>query len=86
MAEDKKSETYDTGIISLETLLDDKSIYVHLYNLYYCSELDFNLLSLGILEKKGFEFIGKQKFFYVIDNKRDTMLEAKKNDMVCFLV
>ncbi len=62
MADGHKIQTQAADTIALETLLDDKSAYVHLHNVHYCLELDFNLLSLGILEKKGFQFVGKQGF------------------------
>lgn len=39
--------------------------------LHYCSKLDSNLLSLGILEKS------KQKVFSVINNHEHTILQTK---------
>ncbi len=62
--------------------MDDKSAYIHLHNIYYCSELDSNLLSLGTIEKKGFQFVEKQGFLYVIDNKGDKVLQAKREGAV----
>ncbi len=62
--------------------MDDKSAYVHLHNIHYCPKLDSNLLSLGILEKKGFQFVGKQGFLYVIDNEEDKVLQAKQEGTV----
>ena len=85
-ADDHKIQTQGAGTIALETLLDDKSAYVHLHNVYYFPELDSNLLSLGILEKKGFQFVGKQGFLYVIDNEGDKVLQAKREGTVYPLV
>lgn len=68
-ADGYKIQMQAIGTIALETLLDGKTTYVHLHNVHYCLELDSNLLSLGILEKKGFQFVGKQGFLYVIDNE-----------------
>ena len=59
MADGHKIQTHGLGIIALETLMDGESKYVYLHNVHYCLELDLNLLSLGVLEKKGFEFSGK---------------------------
>ncbi len=66
--------------------MDDKSAYVHFYNVHYCPELDFNLLSLRILEKKRFQFVWKQGFLYVIDNEGDKVLQAKREGIVYPLV
>lgn len=43
----------------LKILKKKKSLYMHLYNIYYCSKLDFNLLLLEILKKKIFKFSSK---------------------------
>ena len=59
-ANGQKIQAKGSGTIALETLIDGKSSYVHLRNVHYCPELDSNLLSLGVLEKKGFKFVGKQ--------------------------
>ncbi len=67
-------QTKSAGTIALKMLLDDKSEYVHLHNVHYFPELDSNLLSLGILEKKGFQFVGKQGFLYIIDNEEHKVL------------
>ncbi len=85
-ADGHRIQTQGAGTIALETLLNDKSVYVHLHNVNYCFELDSNLLSLGILEKKGFQFVGKQGFLYVIDNEGDKVLQSKQEDTLYTLV
>lgn len=54
-----KIQVKSSGTIALKTLIDRKSLYVYFCNIYYCPELDSNLLLLGVLEKKGFQFLGK---------------------------
>lgn len=49
----------DISTIILEMLLDGKSMYIYLYNIYYCFELNSNLWFLEILEKKRFGFVEK---------------------------
>ena len=49
-----KIQAKGSGTIALETLIDGENSYIHLRNVHYCPELDSNLLSLGILETKGF--------------------------------
>ena len=71
-----------SGTIALETMIDGKSSYVHLRNVHYCPELDSNLLSLGVLEKNGFKFVGKQRFLSVIDHQGDMVLQAKRRGTV----
>lgn len=58
-ADDHKIQIHIAGTIALEMLLEGKSAYIHLHNIYYYPELDFNLLFLEILEKKRFLFIKK---------------------------
>ena len=62
--------------------MDGESKYVHLHNVHYCPELESNLLSLEVLEKKSFKFIGKQEVLSVIDNQGDTVLQAKHKGTV----
>ena len=81
-ANSQKIQAKGSGTIKLETLIDGKSSYVYLCNVYYCPELDSNLLSLGVLEKKGFKFVGKQGVLSVINNQGDTVLQAKHKDTV----
>lgn len=81
-----KISLQSAGIVTLKMLLDGKSTYVYFYYVYYCPELDFNLLSLKILEKKRFRFVGKQGFFYVINNEKDTILEAKWQGIIYSLL
>ncbi len=85
-ADGQEIQIQGAGTIALETLLDDKSAYVHLHNVHYCPELDSNLLSLGILENKGFQFVGKQGFLYIIDNEGDKVLQAKREGTLYPLV
>lgn len=74
MVDDYKIQTQSVSIIILKTLLDNESAFVYLQNVHYCSEFDSNLLSLKILEKKKFQFVGKQGFLYLIDNEKDKVL------------
>ena len=40
--------------IGLKMILDSKIAYIYSQNIHYCYELDFNLMSLGILKQKRF--------------------------------
>lgn len=81
-ANGQRIQAKGSGTIALETLIDGKNSYVHLRNVHYCPELDSNLLSLGVLEKKGFKFVGKQGLLSVIDNQGDTVLQAKRKGTI----
>lgn len=67
-------------------MIDRESSYIHFCNVYYCLELNSNLLSLGILKKKDFQFLGKQGLFSIIDNQRDIVLQAKRKSTVYLLL
>lgn len=50
--------------------------------MYYCSELDFNLLSLRVLKKKSFKIISMQRVFFIINNQKNTVLQAKDKNII----
>lgn len=59
MAHGHKIQIQSADIIALNTLPGSESAYMYFYNVPYCPELDSNLLSLGKLKKKVFQFVEK---------------------------
>lgn len=86
MVDSHKIQIQGVGTIALETLLDSKSAYIYFYNIHCFPKLDFNLLSLRILEKKVFYFVKKHRFLYVINNERDKILQTKQKSIVYLFI
>ena len=68
--------TRGAGTIAIEVVVDEVSDFIHLRNVHYCPEVDSNLLSLGALTAKGFEFQTKKGTLNVIDSVGDTVLQS----------
>jgi hypothetical protein len=54
-------------------------------DVHYCPELDTNLISLGVLERKGNSFSGKNDRLEVFNKKGELVLESKRKDNVYVL-
>jgi hypothetical protein len=81
-ANDEKIETRESDIIDLKIIIDDKVINVTILNVHYCFELDSNLISLEVLETKRFEFRSLNDRLLIIDNERDVILQARRQNNV----
>ena len=74
--------TRGAGTVAIEVSIDGTPSYIHLKNVHYCPELDSNLLSLGVLEAKGFEFQAKNGFLNVKDTDGDIVLQSQRDGTV----
>ena len=75
-------KTRGAGTINLDVLIDGRVTSVDLMNVHYCPEIDSNLLSLGILEAKDFEFVGRRGHLKVFDDVCDFVLIGKRANLV----
>jgi len=58
--------------------VNEENVRTNLYNIYYCLELDSNLISLGILEKNGCFFTASKGRLRVFNPNLETALEANR--------
>jgi hypothetical protein len=79
---DEKIDTRKSGTIDLKMIINDQITSVTISNVHYCFELDSNLISLGILKAKRFEFRGRNDRLSVIDNESDVILQAGRQNNV----
>jgi transposase InsO family protein len=66
------------GTATLNLLVNGEVIRTDLHNVYYCPELDSNLISLGTLEKNGCSFAGSKGGLRVFNPNSETALEADR--------
>lgn len=66
------------GTAVLNLLVNGESVRTDLHNVYYCPELDSNLISLGTLEKKGCSFTASKGQLRVLHPNSETALEANR--------
>jgi hypothetical protein len=81
-ANDENIETRRSDIIDLKMIINDQNTSVTISNVHYCFELDSNLISLEVLEIKRFEFRDLNDRLSVIDNEKDVILQAKRQNNV----
>ena len=65
-------------IVTLDVLVDGKSEVVNFCNILYAPELDYNLFSVGIIEKAGYSILAKKEKIIVFDNKDNVAAEAAR--------
>lgn len=70
------------GTVAIKIIINGIPSYIHLKNVHYCPEMDSNLLSLGILEAKNFEFKAKNGFLNVKNTAEDVVLQFKREGTV----
>ena len=66
------------NIVTLDVLVDGKSEVVNFCNILHAPELEYNLLSVGTIEKAGYLILAKKGKITVFDNKDNVALEATK--------
>ncbi len=71
---DEKMNTRESDIIDLKIIINDQNINVTMSNVYYCFELDSNLIVVKILKIKNFEFRDLNNRLSIIDNEKDVIL------------
>lgn len=67
------------GTIEVTAYFGNRPEQVTISNVYYCPELESNLLSLGILEEKGYKFVGHNGTLSVLDSEEETVLQASRD-------
>ena len=66
------------SIITLDVLIDSKPEVVNFCNVFYALELEYNLLSISIIEKADYLILAKKGKMTVSDNKDNITLEATR--------
>ena len=65
------------GVIKLDILIGDKEYRLSIRDVYYCSKMNINLLSLRILVSNGLLFGASKKRLTVTDDEGDTIIEGE---------
>lgn len=81
---DEQIATHEAGTINLDITLNSKNTNIHLHNVYFCFELDSNLLFLGALEAKGFEFHDRKGKLEITNDEREIVLVAKRDNNLVY--
>ena len=70
-------QTRGAGTIAIEVIVNGICDFVHIHDVHYCPEIDSNLLSLGILTAKGFDFHTSKGTLNIIDSAGEIALQSK---------
>ena len=66
------------GTVTLNVLVDGKSEVVNFCKVLYAPELEYNLLSVGTIEKAGYSIVAQKGKMTVFDDKDNVALEATR--------
>ena len=66
------------GMVLLDVLVDGKPEVVNFCNVFHAPELEYNLLSVGTIEKAGYSILAKKGKMTVFDDKDNVALEATR--------
>ena len=66
------------GTVSLDVLINGKLKVVNFYNVLHAPKLEYNLLSVGTIEKAGYSILAKKGKMTVSDNIDNVALEATR--------
>ncbi len=72
--------------IIIDVLLNDKSIKIQLINVYHCSELHYNLMSVDQMKVKEYTCSIKNDKFQFMNSKNIVTLVDLKNDVKAYFV
>jgi transposase InsO family protein len=78
LADGTSVQASGVGTAILNLLVNGENVRTNLRNVYYCPELDSNLISLGTLEKKGCTFTAGKGLLRVSNPDSETALEANR--------
>ncbi len=74
------------GSIIIDVLLNDQPTKIRLINVYHCSELHYNLMSVGQVEAKGYTCSIKNGKFRFMNSKGVVALIGSRNDAGAYFV
>ncbi len=75
---DEQIETRETEDVDFDA---DNERDIILSNVHYCFELDSNLISLDLLESKGFDFRAKNDWLTIEDDDRSVLIAKRQNNV-----
>src|SRR2546423_2200346 len=78
LADGTSVQASGVGTAILNLLVNGENVRTNLRNVYYCPELDSNLISLGTLEKKGCTFTAGKGLLRVSNPDSGTAPQAKR--------
>lgn len=75
-------KTQATSTIDLYILVENEQTQIELSNIYYLPKLDANLILLGVLEEKRYEFRTVNSLLQIKDKEDNIIMESIKNNNV----
>jgi hypothetical protein len=81
----QKIEIRNVETISLEMMLNDENINVHLHDVHYCFKVNSNLLFLSVLKEKHHTFNTKNEISRVLNDDENVVLVINKQRSVYVL-
>ncbi len=76
----------EKGLIIIDVLLNDQSIKIRLINVYHCSELHYNLMSVDQMKVKEYTCSIKNDKFRFMNSKNVVVLVDLRNDAKAYFV
>ena len=76
----------EKDLIIIDVLLNDQSIKIQLINVYHCSELHYNLISVNQIKVKEYTCSIKNDKFQFMNSKNVVTLVDLKNDARAYFV
>lgn len=77
-ADHTKLNILGKNMVTLDVFIDSKSKVVNYCNVFYTPELEYNLLSVGTIEKAGYSILVKKEKMTIFDNKKNIALKATR--------
>ena len=75
-------KTQSARIINLHVLVENKEMLIQLSNVHYLPELNANLISLGVLEGKEYEFRAINGLLQIKDKDNNIVLKSIRDNSV----
>ncbi|SLM41056.1 gag polymerase env [Lasallia pustulata] len=86
LADGSKIRASGHGTITLHVQINGVDQKVDIKDVYYCPELESNLLSLGSFEAKGYSFLGKNGYLRVLDDCEVALEGARSGNLYCVML
>ncbi|KAA6410851.1 MAG: Retrovirus-related Pol poly from transposon TNT 1-94 [Lasallia pustulata] len=83
LADGSKIRASGHGTITLDVHIDGVNQKVDIKDVYYCPELESNLLLLGSFEAKGYSFLRKNGYLRVLDDCEVALEGARSGNLYC---
>ncbi len=78
IADNSKLRIVGENIVFLPVMIDGKALQVNFLNVFNSPDLEYNLLSVGIIEESGYSVLLKNRKLTVFDNENSVSLVERQ--------